>query len=112
MPSKTRRCAGVGSERTVCSVVTTGIVSRDSSARMWPPASPPKMPNSCCRETTSNWPALRKSAARDIVLDASVVDLNADDGRIVVGLAMIGHGDDRGLHPLTRFRDRLFEDRS
>ena len=27
---------------------------RDSSAMMWLPASPPKMPNSCCRETPSN----------------------------------------------------------
>ena len=50
----TSRCTGVGSARTVCSVVTIGMVSRDSSAMMWPPASPPKMPNSCWRQTISN----------------------------------------------------------
>ena len=97
MRSRTSRCAGVGSDRTVWSVVTIGMVSRESSAMMWPPASPPKMPNSCCRETTSNWPAFRNSAACDIVIDAIVVDLEADGGRIVVDVAMVGHRDDGGF---------------
>ena len=101
---------GVGSARTVCSVVTTGMVSRDSSARMWPPASPPKMPNSCCRDTTSNCPAFRKSAARAIVLHAcrhgSAGGRRADSRRrwpwsVIATMA--------GLHIPARGRDRLLQ---
>ena len=61
--SNTRRCAGLGAARTVCSVVTIGMVSRESRVMMWLPASPPKMPNSCCSETSSNLPAFSTSAA-------------------------------------------------
>ena len=35
MRSITARCAAVGSASTVCSVVTTGMVRRDSSSRIW-----------------------------------------------------------------------------
>jgi len=41
--------------RVACeTLVTTGMVRRESSAMMSPPASPPKMPNSCWTDTMSN----------------------------------------------------------
>ena len=80
MRSQHRALRGVGSASTVWSVVTTGMVRRDSSARMWPPASPPKMPNSCCRETTSKPAGVQEIRGRAVVLEIAVVDLEATAG--------------------------------
>ena len=66
--------------------------------RTWPPASPPKMPNSCWRETASNWPALRTCGSAHVVSYFFVVDFNADDGRILVGATVVSHRHDACLH--------------
>ena len=62
--SITIRCAASGCDRMVCSVVTMGIRRSRSSASTCEPALPPKMPYSCCTQSTSTWFTLRKSAAR------------------------------------------------
>ena len=62
--SMTRRWSTVGSPRTVCSVVTIGIRTSLSRARMWLPALPPKMPYSCWRQSTSLPLMFKKSVAR------------------------------------------------
>ncbi len=63
-PSNTSRCEVVGAVSTVCSVVTMGGRSERMSSSTWPPAMPPKMPNSCCSETTCAPLSLMNSAAR------------------------------------------------
>ena len=45
------------------SVVTTGAFNSPISASRWLPAGPPKIPNSCCSETTSTPLLFRKRAA-------------------------------------------------
>jgi hypothetical protein len=59
----TRRWSAVGSFRTVCRVVTTGIRRPRTRPSTWLPAGPPKIPYSCWRETTSAFEKFRKSAA-------------------------------------------------
>ena len=62
--SSTWRCEAFGSARMVCSVVTIGMRSSRRSGSRWEPALPPKIPYSCCTESTSTSFTFRKSAAR------------------------------------------------
>ena len=43
-------------------------------------------------------PCIQEVGRTHVVLDLVVVDLKANDGRIVVGVTVIGHRDDRGFH--------------
>ena len=62
-----------------------------------PPASPPKIPYSCWRETTSKRCVVQEFGRLNIVVDRLVVDLEAHGRRIVIGAAGVRHGDDAGL---------------
>ncbi len=53
----------LGCLKTVCKVVTTGFRRASSRSRMYLPSSPPKIPYSCWRHTTSTEEMFRNSAA-------------------------------------------------
>ena len=87
----TRRWSSFGSRSTVCSVVTTGMRNSRSSASTWLPAGPPKMPNSCCTQTTSTLVMFRKSAARRYDGRSCSCDFKADYVRIFVAVLEVVH---------------------
>ena len=101
----TSRWIAVGLASTVCSVVTTGISRRDNSSIILPPASPPKIPYSCCRETTSNPAAVQELGGLNIIVDRFVVNLEAHSRGIVIGAVGLRHGDDTGLQIRSGGRD-------
>ena len=55
--------------------------------------------------------AVQEIRGRNIVFEASIVDLETDGGRIIVDLTMIGHGDDGRLRDQDASRRRRVADR-
>ena len=76
---------------------------------IWPPASPPNMPNSCWRETASKRALIQELGSPHIIIDCLVLDLEPDDRRIVIGAAMIRHGHDIGLEIGLRHQQRTMQ---
>ncbi len=59
MRSMISRCAGVGDRSAVCSTVNSGARQASAKRTTSTPSGPGKMPNSCCRSTTSKCEAVR-----------------------------------------------------
>ena len=49
------------------------------------------MPNSCCRQTTSNLRVVQKISGLDVFLDRFLVDLKTNSCWIIIGAARIRH---------------------
>jgi hypothetical protein len=52
---------------------------------------------------------IQDASRMDVVFQPVIVDLKANDGGIVEGVAMVGHRHDRGLHTRTGRCDRLLQ---
>ena len=55
------------------------------------------MPNSCCKQTTSNFPVFRKFAARVYSPGMVLFDVKLDGRGIIVSLTLICHRHDDGI---------------
>ena len=80
----TRRCSAFGSRKNGVQRGDDGHVQFAQQRQQWLPAGPPKMPNSCCTQTTSTLLMFRKSAARRYDGKILLCDLEAHHVRIFV----------------------------
>ena len=54
-------------------------------------------------------PRVQELGCVHIIFQPGVIDLVADDRRIVIGAVMIGHRHDAGFQPRSQGRNRLFQ---